>query len=115
KAWNIFTLSMVLITVVTVVISGVSYFNMERLAYMFGVNAETLPYVIDYMQILFISALILSLETSLSIFVRNDGDPQLAMIGLVVSAVLHIGLNYVMILILHLDVKGAAVATVMRT
>lgn len=115
KARKIFTLSMVLITVVTVVISGVSYFNMERLAYVFGANAETLPYVIDYMQILFISALILSLETSLSIFVRNDGDPQLAMIGLVVSAILNIGLNYVMIFILGLEVKGAAIATVLAT
>jgi len=115
KARKIFTLSMVLIIVVTVIISGMSYFNMERLAYMFGANAETLPYVIDYMQILFISALILSLETSLSIFVRNDGDPQLAMIGLVVSAVLNIGLNYVMIFILGLEVKGAAIATVLAT
>src|SRR5690625_3478283 len=95
NARKIFTLSMVLIIVVTVIISGMSYFNMERLAYMFGANAETLPYVIDYMQILFISALILSLETSLSIVVRNDVDPWLAMIGLAVQTVTNRALNYV--------------------
>src|SRR5690625_229561 len=87
QARKIFTLSMLLITVITVVISGVSYFNMETLAYVFGANQETLPYVLDYMQILFISALILALEVGLSIFVRNDGDPQLAMMGLVVAAI----------------------------
>ena len=115
KARQIFTLSMGLITVVTIVISIVSFFNLEQLAYIFGANQDTLPYVLDYMRILFISAIILSLETSLSIFIRNDGDPQLAMIGLVVSAILNIGLNYVMIFVLGLEVKGAAIATVLAT
>src|SRR5690625_7675521 len=46
---------------------------------------------------------------------RNDGDPQLAMMGLVVSAILNIGLNYVMIFVLELEVKGAAIATVVAT
>src|SRR5699024_6071393 len=36
KARQIFTLSMGLITVVTLVISAVSYFNLEQLAYIFG-------------------------------------------------------------------------------
>src|SRR5699024_9191646 len=76
---------------------------------------ETMPYDLDYMGILFISSLILSLEACLSIFIRNDGDPQLAMMGLVVSAILNIGLNYVMIFVLELEVKGAAIATLVAT
>lgn len=115
KARKIYTLSVVLITVVTIVISILGLFNLERLAFAFGANEATLPYVLDYMQILFIASLIMSLEVCLSIFVRNDGDPQLAMMGLVVSAILNIGLNYVMIFILGLEVKGAAIATVLAT
>ncbi|MBP2259121.1 MATE family efflux transporter [Virgibacillus alimentarius] len=115
RARKIFTLSMALITVITVVVSVISYINLEALALFFGANQETLPYVLDYMRILFLSSLILSLEAVLSIFVRNDGDPQLAMMGLVVSAILNIGLNYWMIFILELEVKGAALATVIAT
>ena len=115
KARKIFTLSMVLIVLITIFLSGMSLTYMEEIARLFGANEETLPYVLDYLKILFLSALILSLEVSLSIFVRNDGDPQLAMMGLVVSAVLNIGLNYYMIFILDWEVKGAAIATVLAT
>ncbi len=67
------------------------------------------------MYILFLFSLIIAWETCLSIFVRNDGAPQLAMIALIVSAILNIGLNYWMIFILKLEVTGAALATVLAT
>src|SRR5699024_10927099 len=44
--------------------------------------------------------------------VRNDGNPNLAMIGLVITSLVNIGLNYYMIFILNLGVTGAALATV---
>lgn len=115
KARKIYTLSIVLITIITIVLSIFGLLNLERLARLFGANAETLPYALDYMGVLFISGLILSLEAVLSVFVRNDGDPTLAMMGLIVSAVLNIGLNYWMIFILGWEVKGAAIATVLAT
>lgn len=115
KAQKIFTLSMVFITVTTIIIAAVSYMNLESLARLFGANDETLAYALDYMRILFIFSLILSLEVVVSIFIRNDGDPQLAMVGLIVSAVLNIGLNYWMIFILEWEVTGAALATSIAT
>src|SRR5690625_2543515 len=115
KARQIFTLSIILITVITIIIAVISYFNMESLARFFGANRETMPYVLDYMGILFISSLILSLESCLIIFIRNDGDPQLAMMGLVVSAILIIVLNYVVIFDLELVGQGAAIVTVVAT
>lgn len=115
RAQKIFTLSMLLITVITILIAVLSYVKLESLARIFGANDETMPYVLDYMRILFIGSLILAWETCLSILIRNDGDPQLAMAGLVVSAVLNIGLNYWMIFILKWEVTGAALATVIAT
>lgn len=115
KAQKTFTLSMVFITVITIVMTVISYFNLDTLARLFGANDETLPYTLDYMRILFIFSIIMSLETCVSIFVRNDGAPKLAMAGLVISAILNIGLNYWMIFILGLEVKGAAYATMIAT
>lgn len=115
QAKKVFSTSIAFLTLITIISSVISYLNMENLAYLFGANEETLPYALDYMRILFIFALIIALETCLSIFVRNDGNPQLAMVGLIVSAVLNIALNYWMIFILELGVTGAALATIIAT
>src|SRR5690625_2049415 len=115
QAKEIFTMSIVLMSIITIIISFFSYIYIEKLAYIFGANAETLPYVIDYMSILLIASLIIALEVGISIFVRNDGAPQIAMAGLVITAILNIGLNYWMIFILKLEVTGAALATVIAT
>lgn len=112
KARETFTISMLVVTIVTIVVSVVSFLNMERLALFFGANAETLPYVIDYMSVLLVFSLFMVWESTLSIFIRNDGNPNLAMIGLVVTSLLNIGLNYWMIFILGWGVRGAAFATI---
>lgn len=115
RAKEYFTTSIFLTTIVTIVVSGISYLNVESLARLFGANEETLAYVIDYMSVLLISALIFAFEVVLSIFVRNDGAPNLAMAGLIVAALLNIVLNYWMIFILQWEVFGAALATTIAT
>jgi putative MATE family efflux protein len=115
KAQRIFTTAIVFITAVTILISFISYLYLKPLAYLFGANEETLAYTMDYMRILFIFGLVIAWENCMSIFVRNDGDPQLAMIGLVISAVLNIALDYWMVFILKWEVTGAALATVIAT
>lgn len=115
RAQEIFTMSMYLTGIVTVIISVISYLNIESLAYLFGANEETLDYVIDYMSVLFIFSLLFAFEVVLSVFVRNDGAPNLAMAGLVVVAILNIILNYWMIFILEWEVLGAALATTIAT
>jgi len=115
RAREIFTMSFVFLSIVTVVITIISYLFIEQLALLFGANEDTLPYAVEYMRILIIFSLFIAIETCLSIFVRNDGNPQLAMVGLIVTAVLNIALNYWMIFILKMGVTGAALATVIAT
>src|SRR5690625_3904974 len=47
-AQKIFSISFSLVVIITLIISSLSYFNIERLGYLFGANEETLPFVIDY-------------------------------------------------------------------
>lgn len=115
QAQKVFSTSIALVAIIIVVVSFVSYLNIESLAGFFGANKETLPYVLDYMKILLIFGLFIALENCISIFVRNDGNPQLAMISLVVTALLNIVLDYWLIFILELEVTGAALATVIAT
>lgn len=115
RAQKIFSLSIFFIIGITIIIAVLSYMNLESLARLFGANDETLAYALDYMRILFIFSIVLALEAVVSIFIRNDGDPQLAMAGLVVSAILNIILDYWMIFILNWEVTGAALATSIAT
>lgn len=115
RAQRVFSTSMMLVTCITIIISVISYINVEKIILFFGANAETLPYAMDYMKVLLFFALFIAIETSLSIFVRNDGNPKLAMTGLIVTAVINIALNYWMIFILKWEVFGAAIATVIAT
>ncbi|MEN1966507.1 MATE family efflux transporter [Lentibacillus sp. N15] len=115
QAQQLFTMTFALLTVITIIITVACYWNMESIAHLLGANQETLTYAVDYMRILFLFSLILAWENFFSIFVRNDGDPQLAMIGLVVSALFNIVLDYWMIFILKWEVTGAALATVIAT
>lgn len=114
-AQRIFTTSFGLLTIIVLFIISASLIFIEDLAYFFGANEDTLPYALEYMKILLIFGILMAWETALSVFVRNDGNPNLAMIGLVLTSVLNIGLNYYMIFILKLGITGAAIATIIAT
>ncbi|WP_342513148.1 MATE family efflux transporter [Sporosarcina sp. FSL K6-1522] len=112
EARVIFSHAIISIAIFTVVIGIAAYFFKTQLAYLLGANAETFPYVMEYMNVLLLFGFIFTIENTLSILVRNDGGPNLSMIALVMSAVVNIGLNYVFLFVLDLGVTGAAVATI---
>lgn len=112
RARFIFTHSLVFIFGATVIIGMIAILFREPLAYALGANADTYPYVSRYMNILLVFGLVITVENALSIFVRNDGNPNLAMIALIVTAFSNIGLNYIALYILNLGVAGAAASTI---
>lgn len=115
EAKKAFTHAMILTVVITGLIIIVCLLFEERLAYLFGANDSIINYVSDYLHIILVFGIVFVLENVLSIFIRNDGSPTLAMVGLIVTSVLNIILNYVFIFIFEWGVKGAAYATVIAT
>nr|WP_163655796.1 MATE family efflux transporter [Listeria sp. PSOL-1] len=111
KAKAIFTRSVVLVISITIMLAAVAFIFRFPLAYLLGANSETIHYVMEYMNILLLFGFILTLENILSIFVRNDGNPNLAMIALIVTAVVNIILNYIFLFILDFGVSGSVGAT----
>ncbi|GIN74707.1 MATE family efflux transporter [Bacillus sp. J14TS2] len=115
RAKEIFTHSIILAIATTGLIIIISLLFEERLAYLFGANDSIISYVDGYLHVILLFGLVFVLENILSIFIRNDGNPTLAMVGLIVTSVVNIGLNYLFIFIFHWGVKGAAYATVLGT
>ncbi len=115
RAQEIYTHALVLAVVTAGLIIGPCLILEQQLAQLFGATDETIAYVLDYLHIILVFGLIFVLEHVLSIFIRNDGNPTLAMAGLVISSVVNIVLNYIFIFIFHWGVRGAAYATVIGT
>lgn len=112
KARIIFSHAMISIFIFTVIIGVLSYTFRTELAFFLGANAETLPFVTDYMNILLLFGFVFTVENAFSIMVRNDGAPNLAMVALIATAVVNIVLNYVFLFVLDYGIAGSAAATI---
>lgn len=115
KAKGIFTLSFFVAVSTTIIVSAVSLMFMEPMAYFFGANDAIIDFVLDYMFVLLLFGIVFVLESMFSVFIRNDGNPLLAMTALIVAAVGNVILNYLFIFVFKWGVKGAAYATVLAT
>ena len=112
KARVIFSHAMVTIFILTIIIGLFAFLFRTKLAYLLGANADTFPYVADYMNVMLLFGFVFTIENAFSILVRNDGGPNLSMIALVATSLVNIGLNYIFLFVLDYGVAGAAAATV---
>ena len=113
RAQYIFTHSIILIAGFTLIIGVSAFILQEPLTYWLGANDETFPYANAYIRVMLIFGFIITVENALSTFVRNDQNPNLAMISLVVSAIANIIINYYILYILELGVAEVALGTVL--
>ncbi|WP_272901849.1 MATE family efflux transporter [Bacillus glycinifermentans] len=115
KANHIFTHSLVVVFVITGIFASVSYFYAECIAKALGASGDILSLASSYLKIILAFAIFYVLENTLSIFIRNDGNPNLAMTGLVSTSIFNILLNYVFIFRLNMGIAGAAYSTSLAT
>lgn len=66
-----------------------------------------------YSTIIMLSAPVFMLNVGLAFFVRNDGQPNLSMVGMMLSIVVNIVFDVIFIAVFDLGVAGAACATVL--
>src|SRR5690625_3983616 len=108
RAQFIFTFSLVFIGIFTVIIGLTAFTFKEQLTYFLGANEETYPYAKDYLKVMILFGFVFTIENALSVFIRNDQNPNLAMIGLIVIAVTNIGINYYFLYVLNLGLDAVA-------
>lgn len=79
---------------------------------MVGATEDTMDYTKQYLQIVSLGIPFLIVSNSFSNIIRSEGKAQIAMMGMILGNVLNIILDPIMILGLHWNVAGAAIATV---
>ncbi|MFS0785971.1 MATE family efflux transporter [Shouchella sp. 1P09AA] len=112
RAQFIFTHSILLIGLGTLAIGGLALFFHEPLVYALGANEETAPFAAAYMNVFLLFGFVFTLENAASIFVRNDGNPTLAMAALVTTAFSNVGINYMILYVFDLGVREIAFGTI---
>lgn len=84
----------------------------EDILMLFGASENTLPYAMDYLSIYCLGTVFVQLSVGLNYFINAQGFTKYGMFTLLIGGVLNIILDPIFIFGLHMDVAGAAIATV---
>jgi len=79
----------------------------------FGASDYTIPYARDFMVIVLIGNVFTHLFLGLNAMLRSSGKPKKAMKATIMTVIINIALAPLFIFVLHLDIRGAALATVL--
>jgi putative MATE family efflux protein len=104
-----FALSLIL----GVIFAVVGNIYVKEIAIFLGATNTTMQFTIDYMRIILFGAPFMMAQFVINNQLRFQGSAVYAMIGLMCGALMNIVLDPLLILGFHMEVRGAAIATVM--
>lgn len=94
----------------TITIIGLLY--VDKILLLFGASEKTLVYAKSYITIIFIGTVVNLLSFSLNHSIRADGSPKISAGIMIVGCLTNIILDAIFIFIFKMEIKGAALATV---
>jgi len=84
---------------------------LKEITFFLGARGGAIPMTEDYLGILSKFTLFYLLPHCLNAFIRNDGNPSISMMGMVLCGIVNIILDYTFIFQFNWGMKGAALAT----
>lgn len=106
-----FSLNIATITILSIIICTVSLLNIDKLAIFLGATDSTFSMIKDYLGIIILFNGFFMISYSLEVIIKTDGFPVLATVGVIISALSNIVLDYLFVIEFGWGVKGAAIAT----
>lgn len=100
----------VLITT-SLVLTLIFILNRNQILMTFGATTNNMPYAITYFKYIMIGIPFFMFATAVNAIIRADGNPQFAMLSMVVGAVINIVLDAVFIFVFKWGMMGAGLAT----
>lgn len=83
----------------------------DRILYLLGADKSTVGMGIQYLNSIMIFAPATSINYVMNAFVRNDGSPDIAMIGMLAGSLGNMVFDYIFMFIFGLGLRGAGLAT----
>lgn len=112
KAKKILSNALLMLLIVSSIIIIIFYSAMEPLLFLFGASNESIVYAKGYLTIYLIGTFFSIITLGLNQYLIAQGDSLKAMITTIIGCVINIGLDPLFMYALNMDVKGAALATV---
>ncbi len=85
---------------------------LPKLIYLFGCTKALKKFALEYGYVITLGLPFVMIGTTLNSIIRADGSPKYAMTSMLTGAILNIILDPIFIFVFHMQVKGAAIATV---
>lgn len=112
RASKIENISFLLLVLTGIALTAVFYIFMKPILYSFGASDATYPTAAAYLRIYLLGTVFIMLSSGMNLFVNAQGFGTTGMLTVCIGAVLNIVLDPFFIFYLHMDVEGAAIATV---
>ena len=105
---NCFSLQIIISVILTVILLIWG----KDLLLAFGASENTISYAVDYMSVYAFGTLFVQLTLGMNAFITAQGFTSISMVSVLIGAVCNITLDPIFIFVLHMGVKGAALATI---
>ena len=112
---KIFTLSIIMGSVISILYMILGLLFIDKVAYFLGATEYILPLVKEYLFIIMIGTVSFVMVNVLSPFIRADKAPKTAMAAVIIGGFTNIALDYIFVFPLNMGMKGAAIATVISS
>ena len=111
EASSLFSMNLVVLTIVSLVVTVLTFLFLEPLAVFLGASPDNLAYVKSYVGTIGAFAVFFILSYNMEALVKTDGTPVVSTIGVMVCGLTNVILDYVFVMVFHWGVWGAAFAT----
>lgn len=112
RAKKILNNGFVMLCVFSVVLGLTAFLSKRPVLNLIGASENTYGYAESYLSVYLIGTLFVQLSVGLNTFLTAQGKSAMAMCGMIIGAVLNIGLDPLFIFTFKMGIKGAAAATV---
>lgn len=103
--------TMLVLITLTVLVCGAAFVLRDPFLDFLGADATLRPYSADYLTVLLLFGPVFPLSFALTYFIRVDGRPVLASVGMGLSAALNVAFDALLVGAWGMGVRGAALAT----
>ena len=111
KANKIFSFNIKTVTIFSIILTVLFYFNMDTIARLLGATEELGPLVIEYLGHIVYFVPFLMISYNFEVMVKVDGFPRLAVATVITCGLSNVILDYVFVGLMGHGLTGAAVAT----
>lgn len=112
KANEVFTFNLFAMIIFSLSLTVISLLNLDKIALFLGATETNFYLVKDYLKIIISFNSFFIISYCLEVLTKADGYPHLAIIGMIISAITNIILDFLFVIIFDFGIKGAALATI---